>query len=774
MGSPDEDIHSGPPLTSTKSLSDEETKLVGELTHYLADNPYAFQYHVQLINLLHTGFVRHVESSPPDSYELLTMLRRARESMNFRVSLGEDLLLDWVKDECLLARSVEEKVQVVELCLKGLEDEPCSSMLWKYYGEWIYSLWSASQESDRSVSDGWSAEDKLLGREYFKWENVMQTWQEAVNATEWQINCSHLVWDRYIEILIEDYNQSQSLKKLQDIRNLFLGRLAQPHATCDDTFQHFSTFMSNYGNPRDYEETMMEATHISQQAKQDYALRQGFETIIRQSTDANDKDAEWVAFAEYLDWEMRVESVYSLHLVIALYERALLRFSNEAELWEDYVDFLIEKDNSDFPVMPVSKLGARHCPWSGGLWSKYIRELDSAGKDFREIHNVKHTATQTGLLDAGGMEELLKVCVSWCGFLLRKASAHDANEDDPDIAEVGIRSALEHVKQIGQKRYSSSFRGDPMYRLERIYIKFLTRNGNIDGAREYWRSLSEQHADSYEFWWHYYMWEMSLIDSSLYIGGEPTGGATSHQFATEVLRQGLARAQTVDRPAKLIDLFRNHCEQHESVQELRIAEVEARKASKVVAKREQQEKADAAAAAAAVVTAPAENITAVSAEQTGASATEEFSPSGKRKRGVEDMSCGEGQAKKYKSEEEYVSADMTGDGSAKLKRNREQTTILVKRLPSETQERRIRHFFRDVSTCSGLTIVPSLFRKCLSSCSAAQLSTSSCCLLTIKASGVQLLSSKFQRTQFLLSQKKLKSSTETQYKLLRELSLLSS
>ena len=699
MTSADDDAHTGP-LSKTlqiKSLTNEEMKLLGDLALYLSDNPYAFASHVQLINLLHTGFTRHTETASPNSYELLSDLRRARESMNFRFSLGEDLLHDWIEDECFLAHSVEERIQVVELCLKALEDEPCSALLWKQYGNWLHRLWSASKHSEEPASSGehWSEEDKLLGQEFFKWEMVVQAWQDAVNATQWQMNSSHLVFDRYVEILVEDHARSPTLGKVRKITDLFLERVTQPHANMDNTFQLLSRFMSDHGSPEAYEETMMAATHISGQAKQQYSLRQGYETVIEQAAKANDKDAEWAALLEYLEWEMRTEGTYSLHLVTALYERATLRFSTDAELWEDYVDFLIEKENPNFPVLSVSRRGARHCPWSGRLWSKYVLELESVGKDFREIENVKHRATQTGLLDAGGMEELLKFCVSWCGYLLRKAFASGASEDDSDIAEVGIRSALEHVKQIGQKRYGSSYRGDPMYRLERIYIKFLARSGNIDAAREYWRSLSDQHADSYEFWWHYYMWEMGLIDSSVYSGREPTGGAKTPQFATEALRRGLSRVQTMDWPEKLIELFRNHCEQYESVQELRLAEVGSRKAMRQVSKRRQQEAADAAAAAALEGSAvgPAVPLDIAS------TAVEDVSPSGKRKREADEAGYDEGLPKKHKSEGLDNDSQRDGTDTSKLKRNREQTTIMVKKLPSDTTERRVRHFFRDVSVC---------------------------------------------------------------------------
>ncbi len=186
------------------SISQEDSETIAQLAQSLDQNSFAYDSHVQLINLLHNGFVAHVDAGQiPTSFELLKELRQAREAMDYCFSLGEDLLCDWITDETLLATTMEDRIAVMELCRKAIEDEPQSARLWRLRGDWMYRLWSASSGYDAEARQGWSAEDEMLGREVFTWDLMKQVWEDGVTATQWRLSDSNLVWDRYIEILIE-------------------------------------------------------------------------------------------------------------------------------------------------------------------------------------------------------------------------------------------------------------------------------------------------------------------------------------------------------------------------------------------------------------------------------------------------------------------------------------------------------------------------------------------------------------------------------------------
>ncbi|KAF2137222.1 uncharacterized protein K452DRAFT_236158 [Aplosporella prunicola CBS 121167] len=694
------DASSSTPRTyAARSLSQADSQAINDLVAHLKDNPYDYASHVRLVNLLQKGLMHHIH--PPDNpdarndpfaYELLDDLRLARQSMEAKFPVGEELWVAWINDEQKLARTTEDRLSVMELCGKSIVDEPSSSTLWRLYGDYMHHLFAAAWDVEPS---NWTAEDKIVGKEVFTWQSVMETWEQGLAATQWHLNDSNLVWDRWMEIMLADQDRQPNCQKVQYLRNAFSERLVKPHATWENTFQMFSTFISRFDNAS-YEDTMRTMLKKAGQAKQQYTLREQFESKVERAMRAGDRDAEWEAYSQYLDWEVRNKGVFSFHLVNAVYERATTRFSIDPTVWEDYIQLLIESSNSGFPVLPVCERATRHCPWSGSLWAHRLLTLEAEGKSFDDMESVKHSATETGMLDVGGMEDLLKVYIAWCGYLRRRAFDARGTEDDIDIAEVGFRSALEHVKEIGEQKYGKEWEGDPLYRLERINIKFITQSGNVDMARDCWKLLIPRQEQSYDFWYRYYIWEMGIWSRYNVRDKENAGNLEPPRRATELLRQALKNVMKMDWPEQIIQMYLNHCEQHESVHQYRFAIIEARKATRDVADRREKEAADAAAAyqqqyLGAGVGMPVE---------------EDPNASGKRKR-AEDAGIDEIAAKK--SKQEGSQTEPLGDDSASVaaqqKRDREHTTIIVKNVPSHVNETRVRQFFRDCGKVISIKLI---------------------------------------------------------------------
>ncbi|KAL0260216.1 Splicing factor [Diplodia seriata] len=697
-------MHEQPRVFHANSLSAPDNKEINDLVARLKENSYDYTSHIRLVELLTKGLRDHVRppdapdaSRDPFSYGLLSELRHARHTMHAKFAIGEDSWVAWINDEKMLARSTEERLSLMELCLKSVQEEPSSSTLWRLYGDYMYWLWAAAFDVEPA---DWTEEDKMLGREVFSWQAMKDVWEQALPATQWHMNDSHLVWDRWMEIMLRDQEARPEPQKLHHLKNAFVDRLLKPHATWDETFQMFSTFISRYFNS-EYEETMMTMTKRASQAKQQFALREHHELKVDRAVKAADKDTEWEAYSAYLEWELRNKGVFSFHLINALFERATLRFSIDATIWQNYVELLMEHPDSGVEVLPVLERGTRHCPWSGELWSHRLLTLEAEGRSFDEMESVKHSATETGLLDVGGLEELLKVYIAWCGFLRRKAFDARSSEDDVDIAEVGIRSALEHVKEIGEKRYGKDFQGDPQYRLERINIKFITQSGHPQSARDCWRALVPRLENSYDFWYRYYIWEMVVWSKWCMRDKENAGQSLeSPREATNILRQGLKKVVTMDWPEALIDMFINHCEQNESVHEYRYAVFEAKKARADVAARRQREAAEAAAAYQQQVLATTE----VAAE-----AYDDATANGKRKRDV-DAIAEETAAKKSRQAEEAsvepMDLEASSSGAAQLKRDREHTTVIVRNIPSSATQTRVRQFFNGCGNINSISLSP--------------------------------------------------------------------
>ncbi|CAG8000597.1 unnamed protein product [Penicillium olsonii] len=673
------------------SLEPDAQKTATELFRRISQNPHTHDAHVQFIGLLHAGFVNHVypPNNPdvhgdPRRYDLLNDLKTAREEMDKLFAMGEDLWAEWIQDESMLAQNVDERIGVMDLCQRSVDEEFGSTKLWNIYGEWVLYLYN-STHGETGIQ--WTEEDRMVGREVFTWESVLEVWQRGAEATKWRINNSHLVWDRLLDLHAQDIARGPSQEKINHLRGLYDVRLQTPHATWDETFQKFSGFISTYCNSK-YEDIMAETVARAAEPKALYNAREEFEHRLVKAHDSGEYTLEWTVYSEYIEWELtrnrRKRGEFSFELVNAIYQRAVLQFPTDVSLWEDYVMFLIsESIHRHASTTTISTLdrATRHCPWSGNLWSQYLLSSERENQSFNKISNIKHKATSTGLLDAGGLEEVLKVHVTWCSYLRRRAFLSDSTDEDIDVAEVGIRSAIESVQELGEKKYGPAYQGDPMFRLERIYIRFLSESGSWDSARETFRGLVARRGGSYEFWLAHYSWE--LICWSKFVQGEATVDAARRtpnpSYATAVLKQAIKRTD-LDWPDKIFQTYITHCEDYEDSDELQLAIIETRKAMRAVNARRERETREAAAAAAQQ-----------QQQQQWEAAMETAASPEKRKR--EDEKDAMPEPKKARSDE-APSSEAAPEPEPSLSRDRENATVMVKKLPKGTTEHAIRQFFR--------------------------------------------------------------------------------
>ncbi|KAJ5792678.1 uncharacterized protein N7503_008656 [Penicillium pulvis] len=679
------------------SLDPDAQRLATDLFNQIQENPHTYDAHVKFIGILHGGFVNHVypPNNPelhgdPRRYDLLKDMRIAREEMDKLFAMGENLWAEWIQDESMLTNSAADRDAVVSLCRRSVIEEYGSTNLWHIYGEWVLYLYK-SAVGETGGAGQWTDED----RRRFTWQSVLDVWKDAAESTRWRINNSHMVWDRYLDLLAQDISRSPSQDKINHLRGLYDARLQTPHANWDQTFQSFSGFVSTYYESN-YESIMTETVAHGKKTKAIYSAREEFEHRLSKAEESGDKALEYAVYTDYIEWELTRSRhprrrEFHFELANAIYQRAVLRFPTDVALWEGHVMFLLEESmQNHVSTTTISTLdrATRHCPWSGNLWSQYLLSSEREGLSFAIISDIKHRATATGLLDAGGMEEVLKVHTTWCAYLRRRAFLSDSTDEDLDVAEVGIRSAIESVQELGEKKYGRSYQGDPLFRLERIYIRYLSESGSWDSARETFKGLVARRGNSYEFWLTYYSWE--LISWSKFVQGEATVDAARRtptpSYATAVLKQAIARTD-LDWPEKIVQTYLAHCEDYEDSDELQLAVIETRKAMRAVNARREREAHEAATAQ----------------QQQLNNAVEAASSSEKRKREDEADVNGEPDSKKTRSEE---SASEVKEEPSEPRRDREHSTVVVKNLPKDTSEHQVRQFFRHVGTINGVKMLP--------------------------------------------------------------------
>ncbi|KAI9820409.1 MAG: Splicing factor [Phylliscum demangeonii] len=639
--------------------------------------------------------------------------------MLLKFPLGEELWYDWISDEMALARTIEERIGVMELCQRAVVEEVGSVTLWLSYGNWVLRLYHASHPRESNELNellsrlgleedpAWSDEDRAVAVELFDWNMMFDVWKQGCRATEWRISDSHLIWDMLLELACADVPRGPHAQKVGQVRSLFGDRLRMPHATWDQTFQMYSTFMSTYSNAV-YEESMVAVNKSAKDAKDKYAARESFELQIKRAKDSQKDVEEWTAYTEYLEWEVSHvrKKDGSHHLCNALFERAVLRYGTVATLWEDYVFYILDLPPTQdglVSTLAVLNRATRLCPWAGTLWAQYLLRAESEEKPFHEVEEVKHKATSTGLMESGELDELLKVYTVWCGYLNRRAFHDRATDEEADVAEVGILSAIEIVKELGEKKHGKAYNGDPNYRLERIYVEYLSRSGQWNRAHDTWKTLVGARGDSYEFWLRWYHWEMMHWFS---LGGGTTvaNNVRTPASALAVLRQAVTR-HNLDWPEKIIEVYMDHVRDFETVQTQQAAMVLARKISKSVTKRRQREAVQA-------LEMQQQQLQKQEPKQQELDLDMDVCTGpGKRKRegGAEET---DGQtAKKSRAQHTAVEAERSAAHAepatgAPLKRDRENSTVIVKNLPAGVSETKVRQFFRDCGKINSVKLLP--------------------------------------------------------------------
>ncbi|KIW37443.1 uncharacterized protein PV06_10483 [Exophiala oligosperma] len=693
---------------SETSLSLESQERLAELVAYIQEMPSMYEAHKEIIKILHQGFVDHIypSSSPnarrdPRTYELLSELRQARENFDKLFAVGEEQWLDWLQDESILAQTAEERVNVVDKCRRAVEEEHGSARLWITYGDWVLHCYKWALDPPTDIEGENGEAERLVGREVFDWKLVLDIWDKAIHSTKHDMAQSHEVWDKYMIVRFGDVGQKLSPADTASALDLFQARLRVPHAMWEQTFQSFSSFISA-NLPAEYETIMSATLRESSTAKEIFAERDTFESALRQAQDNADQALEYSTFDQYIVFErteqekvtkrrnikgkrhIKVVENTEFDMVAALYARAVLRFPAVVTIWEAHFDYLVERSRSD--LLPLLGRATKHCPWSGALWKQYLLTSEIAEVDFDETEKIKHKATSTGLLDAAGVDQALIIYDAWCGYLLRRTKRPEATEEDADVAEMGIRSSIEAVQSLASKQGSSpDF--DSSFRLQRKYVEYLKSQGRFDNARAQFDDAVADFGKCYKFWLTFYEFELQKSVQMAFIqhgGGERLSTLWSAPFAVGVLKQGL-QYPGLDEPEHLVDALLDHCEDCEDADELQHALGLARKVQKDVVERKRLEALQ------------AENIALSSqkAEQQASSRTEDVANGlhiGKRKR-EDDIQETDNKKRNTTADEMQQSVEDTLGQDELLKRDREHSSILVRNLPGNVHENKIRQFF---------------------------------------------------------------------------------
>ncbi|KAJ6782659.1 hypothetical protein PWT90_00212 [Aphanocladium album] len=619
------------------------------------------------------------------------------------IPVGEDNWQSYLEEAARTATDLEHSVNLVELYKTSLIEEPGSLKLWLAFCQYFSSLRATSAGAE----SGWSEEEQAIGQEVFSLEAELELWQKGYTQVKFRIGDSHLFWDKWIAIEKDQLATSKQPETVERITNEYKSRLTTPHLTWDETSQAFSSFLSEHDQSA-WESSMKEVTSSAQKTKAIITARDPFETRINQATRQGDLDSQQKIMLEYLEWETaqswkdQEDPQLAAEICSGLYDRALAGiFAFDEAVWYGYISFLSARPQLHAPekLFDAARRAVQHCPSSGRLWARYIICAECAEFSFEEVEAIKNSAIEKDQLCNNGMDNLIDLYQSWCGYVKRTAMSATDGDEVAEMADAAIKSCIDDVKARGKALHGKDFQGDPKLRLERIYMQFLAEvKDAIPQARSLWKKLAgiKMYADTYEFWTRYYTWEMSIFWSELQQNQGPSSIASDRipSLATEVLQKASLR-RTIDWPEKVLELYTQHCNDYESPEALRKCLDSVYRSEKGVKKRREREEQEQAAAYAAYYStiAPEVQVAAVDDGQNG----------NKRKHdsGAYEEEPAEVSAKRQKNKQDDTDAQSTT--SLPGKRDRENSTTIVSNLPGDTTQSKVRQYFKDYGHVKNFT-----------------------------------------------------------------------
>ncbi|KAI8357893.1 hypothetical protein EDC96DRAFT_244640 [Choanephora cucurbitarum] len=239
--------------------------------------------------------------------------------------MSEALWLEWIQDAKKESDTAEGKKKLFQLYDLAQEDY-VSIAIWKDYTEYILENFYKDFTDNITTLDE-SVEDWI--------DHTRQDLLKAVRASSNHVKQSQEIWKLYSEFelaILGRFNEDEY--QLSRTKKMYLDRLAVLHIDCEDTFNSYSQFVTQYSNTN-YEESMLEANKIYAKTKAAAEERDYYELQLTSTGYALD------TFYQYIEYELTTKNMFALNHVRSLYERAIIYYCTDPSLWDDYILFLV-------------------------------------------------------------------------------------------------------------------------------------------------------------------------------------------------------------------------------------------------------------------------------------------------------------------------------------------------------------------------------------------------------------------------------------------------
>nr|ODN95071.1 hypothetical protein L204_04418 [Cryptococcus depauperatus CBS 7855] len=244
-------------------------------------------------------------------------------------------------------------LQITEKYVQAEKDYLSLPVLLKH-SNFIISCYNARYPVDTSEKqDEISVEEEIT--EFLDIDTTRGLLQAITKQGLGILSESQQLWQLWIDwemSILERTSDKERQKELEQIHEVYLERLSTPHSTIDQTTSNYSSFCSTYCN-EEYEQRLVRATEVSQNAKYKWNGEKRFgktrEDFELQLVYATELTAQAQIFLEYTKWESNARTKSNAHgrtpnadivLTGAVFERAVLPYAKLAAIAKVSLDSL--------------------------------------------------------------------------------------------------------------------------------------------------------------------------------------------------------------------------------------------------------------------------------------------------------------------------------------------------------------------------------------------------------------------------------------------------
>ncbi|KFW01202.1 Squamous cell carcinoma antigen recognized by T-cells 3, partial [Eurypyga helias] len=415
----------------------------------------------------------------------LVKLRRARQKMSELFPLTEEIWLDWLKDEIKMASERSERERIYELFERAVKDYICPE-IWLEYAQ--YSIGGIGQEGGI--------------------ERVRSIFERALTAVGLHVTKGTALWEAYREFenailetaqpapgSVPSPEQQQMLcSQLEKIHTLFRRQLGIPLLDMEASYAEYEEWS---------EDPIPEATvrNYRKALQQLEKCKPYEEALLGAETP---KLAEYQA---YIDFEMKAGDPARIQLV---YERALAENCLVPDLWARYNQYLDRQLRVKELVLSAHDRAVRNCPWTVGLWIRYLLAMERHRVDHGTISEMFEKALNAGFIQA---TDYVEIWQAYLDYLRRRVDFTQDSSKELEELRSAFARAVEYLKQEVEERFSES--GDPSCTIMQNWARVEARLcNNMQKARELWDNIMTKGNAKYaNMWLEYYNLERAHGDT---------------------------------------------------------------------------------------------------------------------------------------------------------------------------------------------------------------------------------------------------------------------